>query len=105
MDIRFPFPYSSAETAMIRALRFQILSPDDLRRMSVVEIKRGIRGLSDRRLGTVDENIDCDTCEADMDHCPGHFGHLELAKPVFHVGFLNTILAVMRCVCFNCSKI
>ncbi|MED6135271.1 DNA-directed RNA polymerase II subunit rpb1 [Stylosanthes scabra] len=105
MDIRFPFPYSPAETEKIRALRFQILSPDDLRRMSVVEIKHGFRWLSDPSLGTVDENVDCDTCGADMDHCPGHFGHLELAKPMFHVCFLNTVLAVMRCVCFNCSKI
>ncbi|XP_015941075.1 DNA-directed RNA polymerase II subunit RPB1-like [Arachis duranensis] len=110
MDIRFSFPYSPAETAKVRALRFQILSPDDIRRMSVVEIEHGIEnpkvgGLSDPRLGTVHKNIDCDTCGADMDHCPGHFGHLELAKPVFHVGLLNTVLAVMRCVCFNCSKI
>jgi DNA-directed RNA polymerase beta' subunit len=37
--------------------------------------------------------------------CPGHFGHLELAKPVYHVGFMAQIVRVLRCVCFYCSKL
>lgn len=40
-----------------------------------------------------------------MVECPGHFGHLELAKPVFHIGFLNKTIKVLRCVCFYCSKL
>jgi DNA-directed RNA polymerase II subunit RPB1 len=40
-----------------------------------------------------------------MNDCPGHFGHIELAKPVFHVGFFNKTLRVLRCVCFYCSKL
>ncbi|QHO35435.1 DNA-directed RNA polymerase II subunit [Arachis hypogaea] len=112
MDIRFP--YSPAETANVRTVQFGILSPDEIRRNSVVEIEHGkssekgkpkVGGLSDPRLGTVDRKIRCATCTADMAECPGHFGHLELAKPMFHVGFLKTVLTVMRCVCFNCSKI
>ncbi|MED6135270.1 DNA-directed RNA polymerase II subunit rpb1 [Stylosanthes scabra] len=112
MDIRFP--YSPAETAEIRTVQFGILSPDEIRRNSVVEIVHGKSsekgkpkegGLSDPRLGTVDRKVRCATCTADMAECPGHFGHLELAKPMFHVGFLKTVLTVLRCVCFNCSKI
>ncbi|RLM69983.1 DNA-directed RNA polymerase II subunit 1 [Panicum miliaceum] len=62
-------------------------------------------GLSDPRMGTVDRKIKCETCMAGMAECPGHFGHLELAKPMFHIGFIKTVLSIMRCVCFNCSKI
>ncbi|XP_069180838.1 DNA-directed RNA polymerase II subunit RPB1-like [Procambarus clarkii] len=40
-----------------------------------------------------------------MTDCPGHFGHLELAKPVFHVGFLTKTMKILRCVCFYCSKL
>lgn len=40
-----------------------------------------------------------------MTECPGHFGHIELAKPVFHVGFISKIMKVLRCVCFFCSKL
>ena len=28
--------------------------------------------------------------------CPGHFGHLELAKPMFHIGFLKTVFVRKR---------
>lgn len=44
-------------------------------------------------------------CLGNMTECPGHFGHIELAKPVFHVGFITKIMKVLRCVCFFCSKL
>ena len=37
--------------------------------------------------------------------CPGHFGHIELAKPVYHIGFLTRCIKLLRCVCFFCSKL
>jgi hypothetical protein len=37
--------------------------------------------------------------------CPGHFGHIELAKPMFHVGFLEQVRKVLRCVCYRCQKL
>lgn len=67
--------------------------------------KPKVGGLSDPRLGTIDRKLKCETCTANMAECPGHFGHLELAKPMFHIGFLKTVLSIMRSVCFNCSKI
>jgi DNA-directed RNA polymerase II subunit RPB1 len=39
-----------------------------------------------------------------MTTCPGHFGHITLAKPVFHVCFMAKIVKIMRCVCFYCSR-
>lgn len=47
----------------------------------------------------------CQTCAGNMTDCPGHFGHIELSKPVFHVGFLTKTIKVLRCVCFYCSKL
>lgn len=40
-----------------------------------------------------------------MTECPGHFGHIDLAKPVFHVGFVTKTIKILRCVCFYCSKL
>lgn len=40
-----------------------------------------------------------------MTECCGHFGHIELAKPVFHVGFVTKAIKILRCVCFYCSKL
>lgn len=43
-------------------------------------------GLSDPRLGTIDRNFKCATCGEGMAECPGHFGHIELSRAVYHVG-------------------
>jgi DNA-directed RNA polymerase II subunit RPB1 len=43
-------------------------------------------GLNDPKLGTIDRMYTCQTCKEDITTCPGHFGHIELAVPVFHVG-------------------
>jgi hypothetical protein len=62
-------------------------------------------GLSDLRLGTMDRAFKCATDGANVQDCPGYFGHVELAKPMFHVGFITTIIKILRCVSYHCSKI
>lgn len=63
-------------------------------------------GLMDPRQGVIDRNSRCQTCAGSMTECPGHFGHIELAKPVFHIGFLaKKTIKILRCVCFYCSKL
>lgn len=44
------------------------------------------KGLNDPRMGTIDRQWNCETCEEGQKECPGHFGHIELATPVFHIG-------------------
>lgn len=42
-------------------------------------------GLSDPRMGTMDKfGGICTTDGANMHDCPGYFGHIELAQPVYH---------------------
>lgn len=36
---------------------------------------------------------------------PGYFGHIELARPVFYIQYLDTIKKLLRCFCFKCSKL
>uniref|UniRef100_H3AVP5 DNA-directed RNA polymerase subunit n=1 Tax=Latimeria chalumnae TaxID=7897 RepID=H3AVP5_LATCH len=62
-------------------------------------------GLMDPRQGVIERTGRCQTCAGNMTECPGHFGHIELAKPVYHVGFLTKTMKVLRCVCFFCSKL
>lgn len=72
--------------------------------MSVAEIefsevyengKPKLGGLMDPRQGVIDKRGRCMTCSGDLATCPGHFAHLELAKPVFHIGFLTKSLKVI----------
>eukprot|EP00976_Prorocentrum_cordatum_P043520 880643-Prorocentrum_minimum.AAC.4 len=108
------FPFSSAPHKRVKYMQFGILSPEEIVRMSVVKVEtsdtyeRGVpkeKGLSDLRMGTMDRSLKCKTCACAVVDCPGHFGHIELAKPLFHPGFAGTILKILRCVCFNCSKL
>jgi DNA-directed RNA polymerase II subunit RPB1 len=62
-------------------------------------------GLNDLRMGTCDRRVSCSTCKNDVLHCVGHFGHIELAVPVYHVSMMQTVLKVLRCVCFFCAKL
>ena len=64
-----------------------------------------IGGLMDPRQGVVDRSSKCQTCAGNMTNCPGHFGHIELAKPVYHIGYLTKTIKILRCVCFYCSKL
>ena len=62
-------------------------------------------GLSDPRLGTMDRSLKCLTDGCGVLDCPGYFGHIELAKPIFHVHFLKTVVKVLRCVSYRTSKL
>ncbi|RPB20821.1 DNA-directed RNA polymerase II subunit [Terfezia boudieri ATCC MYA-4762] len=110
------FTHSSAPLKTIEEIQFGMLSPDEIKAMSVCHIeypetmdeeknKPREKGLNDPHLGSIDRAFKCATCDENMSECPGHFGHIELAKPVFHVGFINKIKKVLECVCFNCGKI
>jgi len=62
-------------------------------------------GLVDLRLGTCDPYLPCSTCGLNSNDCPGHFGHTELAEPMFNYGFLNHLKSVLQCICLRCSNI
>lgn len=62
-------------------------------------------GLNDPRLGSIDRQFKCATCDQGMSECPGHFGHIELAKPVYHPGFIKKVKKLLEVVCHNCGRI
>jgi DNA-directed RNA polymerase II subunit RPB1 len=64
-----------------------------------------MNGLFDPRMGTVEPGLVCPTDGHDYMTTPGFFGHLELARPVFYIQFLTTVVKVLRCVCYKCSKL
>jgi len=67
------------------------------------EPKRG--GLVDTRLGVTDKSLDCAYCSLNDKECPGHFGHTELASPVFHIGYFDFVKKIATCICLRSSKL
>jgi DNA-directed RNA polymerase II subunit RPB1 len=101
-------------SSKIIGIQFSILSPEEIRKGSVAEItsrdtyinnKPVINGLFDPRMGVLDPGLICPTDGLDYMQTPGYFGHMELARPVFYIQYLSTILKLLRCVCFKCSKL
>ena len=98
----------------IKGIQFGILSPQEIRDRSVAEITTQetytgnepvVGGLFDPRMGVSEYGKICPTDGLDSRECPGYFGHIELARPVFHIQFLNIIQKLLRCVCIRCGQI
>ncbi|KAK3310240.1 DNA-directed RNA polymerase II subunit RPB1 [Chaetomium strumarium] len=110
------FAHSSAPIRTIKEIQFGLLSPEEIKGMSVCHIlypetmdetrtKPRDGGLNDPLLGSVDRQFKCKTCGENMSECPGHFGHIELARPVFHPGFIRRTKKLLEVVCHNCGKV
>lgn len=62
-------------------------------------------GLMDPRLGVIDPGIRCKTCGGRLGECQGHFGHIELTRPVIHVGYAREVYLLLRSTCRACSRL
>ena len=59
----------------------------------------------DQRLGVIDPGLKCKTCGQKFGDCSGHFGHIELARPVIHVGHAKDVHKILKSVCRDCGKL
>lgn len=99
----------------IKSIEFGLLSPEQVRKMSTVRIVTADTysddgypiegGLMDLRLGVIDPGLRCKTCGQRMNVCPGHFGSIELVRPVVHVGYVKMILTLLKSTCQKCGRI
>ena len=104
-----------ASPKRVGEIEFGLLSPKEIRKMSVRKIiwadtydDDGFpypQGLMDLHLGVIDPGLRCKTCGNKASDCPGHFGHIELAKPVTHVGYTRLIRKLLRVTCRECSRL
>ncbi len=107
--------YSTGITKRIDGIRFATLSPDEIRRMSAVKVITADTyddegypidgGLMDRHMGVVEHGLKCATCGCRSDECTGHFGHIDLARPIIHVGFIKEIEMLLKCTCEKCGRL
>jgi len=100
---------------LVEEIRFGIVSPQEIRKLSVVEIQTADTydedgavipsGLMDSRLGVLEPGQRCRTCGNTATRCPGHFGHIELAVPIIHVEFTKKIQDLLQAFCRNCGRV
>ncbi len=99
----------------INSVVFGMLSPKLIKKMASAKIvtpelydKEGYPvdgGLMDVRLGVIDPGLKCKTCGSKLKECTGHFGYIELARPIIHIKFVGLTLTLLRCTCRECGKV
>jgi len=98
----------------ISHVEFGVFSPDEIKRFAVVNVTEPsmytaslpiANGTADHRMGSVDRRLACGTCKQGINECPGHAGMIVLNFPVIHPSFLDTILKLLKSVCFFCSEL
>ena len=99
----------------IASIKFSLMDPNELRKMSAVEVKTADtykddghafrQGLMDSRMGVIEPGVRCETCGNKHDKCPSHFGHIQLELPVIHIGFTNLLKTSLKSTCNTCSRV
>ena len=99
----------------VTRIEFGIVSPEMIKQMGVGKITKTELydqegypiegGLMDPRLGVVDPGVRCRTCGGNVGECQGHFGYLELTKPLVYVHYAKIILSLLKMFCKKCGRI
>jgi len=115
--LSFTSPVSDQEALPHRLDRilFGLLSPSEIRKIGFIEIREPTAydegglpvpgGVLDPRLGTMNPRQRCPTCGNFQNQCPGHFGRIELARPVIHVGYVKKIKDILNATCSKCGRL
>jgi len=92
----------------IKAVQFCALSQAEWERFAIEIDKPYTRGGDpsgtpyDPRLGVLDNNVRCLTCGGTNKTCPGHFGFIRLAKPVYNLEYMDVVFWILKSVCPKC---
>lgn len=99
----------------IAKLKFSVFSPEKIRQVAVATVEvpdtyneDGLpikNGLMDLRMGVIDPGLRCKTCAGKIKECKGHFGKIELIRPVVHVGYSKKVYQILTTTCRKCSRL
>jgi DNA-directed RNA polymerase subunit A' len=102
-------------TKRIDKISYGVYSPKEFIKQSVVKVitpeiydKYGFPvegGLMDMRMGVIEPGLNCKTCSQNYKNCEGHFGHLELARPILNVLFIDEIKSILNSTCQECFRV
>lgn len=94
---------------------FSFYTPEEVRRLSVKKITEAASfdmlgaavpgGVHDPSLGPTDKMAQCRTCGLIYKQCPGHFGHVDLAEPLYNPLLTRHLVALLRCGCWYCGAL
>jgi len=105
----------SVESYILSKIKFGVLPPHEISRMARVTVTRAelyesdgtpvMGGPRDPHFGAIEPGEVCPVCGNRRDACPGHFGKIDLARPVLLPYYSDHVNAVLQATCRSCSRI
>ncbi len=102
-------------TKKIGRIKFGLVSPGLVKKIGTVNIitpelydADGYpveKGLMDPSMGIIDPGLRCKTCGGGLKTCPGHFGYIQLSKPVILTTYASYVYDFLRSFCGGCGRI
>lgn len=101
-------------TKRLAGIQFGVLSSDTIARMSYATVDKidGIEhGINkqgspyDLRLGSIVPHVNCSTCDGDYKTDPGHYGHIELVRPIYNSSLIGFVKGILNSICLSCYRI
>ncbi|OTB09250.1 hypothetical protein M426DRAFT_316541 [Hypoxylon sp. CI-4A] len=100
-----------------RQMKFGIQSNQDIVNQAIIEVSDRTmydvnkgrepipNGVLDKRLGTSSKTGICSTCNLRLSDCTGHWGHIRLPLPAFHIGYIRFTVTILQNICKDCSRV
>lgn len=90
-------------TETIQHIEFNIPTEQEIVANSSLEIK-DVCELENLEMGaTLREK--CKVCNNGYTECPGHFGYIRLARPMFSPLYFKTMMKMLSLICLNCTHV
>ena len=102
-------------TKKIEKIAFGLVSPATIRRYATVAVSSPElydadgypveKGLMDLGMGVIDPGLRCKVCGGRLRTCPGHFGYIQMARPIVNVLYANQVFDMLKSFCSSCGRI
>jgi DNA-directed RNA polymerase beta' subunit len=105
---------SKLNEAIITRIKFSPYTEENIKGDAAARItsKEGYKGdvptpggISDPKMGAVDYNWVCDSCQQKNGKCPGHLGYIQLNYPYLNPLFKDIVIKWLKIICFSCGNI
>ena len=99
----------------IERITFGVYSAEEIKKIAVCKVdsskicssdKVGSMGtVYDPRMGTLDNDKLCETCNLDIWHCSGHQAYIQLNENIIHPLYYKEVINFLKSFCIKCYKL
>lgn len=93
----------------VESVTFSFMSEQEIKKYAVTQVTEtkftGPNSVGDLRMGVINKNDVCETCEGGWEECCGHFGYIQLDTKIPHPLRVKNVLEYLKLFCKNCYRL